>query len=200
MLYIPPIFNVAEQNTIIEFIRQYGFATLISASNNTIQHISKVPLLLKIIDEQHYLEGHLAISNPHWKFIKLQPQIVAMFDGPHDYVSPTLYTDPIKNVPTWNYSTVIVKGETEIIDSSEWLLKSAMELADKYEKDDSWKNKVDIDFAKNLSKGIIGLRIKVSGTQVKFKLSQNRDEESRLNVIRNFEVTNPALAREMKKL
>jgi len=201
MLYIPPLFKVEDQERKIEFIKQYSFATLISVDCNSIRHLSKIPLLLKLIDEQIYLEGHLARTNPHWKFIEEKhSQVVAMFDGPHDYVSPTEYLNPILNVPTWNYSTVVVSGDCKIIDSQEWLMQSTMELADKYEKDDSWKIKLDKNFANNLAKGIIGLKIKVQGMEGKFKLSQNRDKQSRLNVIKHFENTNPDLANEMKKI
>jgi transcriptional regulator len=200
IIYTPEIFKVTEKKNLIDFIKSYAFATIISSENNTIKHITKIPLLIKIDGDAINLEGHLAINNPHWKFIKLQPHVVVMFDGPHDYVSPTLYSDPVKNVPTWNYSTVIINGKTDIIESNDWLLQSTLELADKYEKNDSWKNNVDLDYAKNISRGIIGLKILVTKIEGKFKLSQNRDNQSKLNVIKHFELTNPELAEEMKKI
>jgi len=200
MIYTPEMFKITEKKILIDFIKNYGFATIISADNCTIKHITKIPLLIKIDGDAIYLEGHLAANNPHWKFVKLQPNVVVMFDGPHDYVSPTLYSDPVKNVPTWNYLTATINGNTEIIESTDWIMQSTLELADKYEKNASWKNDADLDFAKNISKGIIGLKILVTKIEGKFKLSQNRDEQSILNVIRDFESTNPELANEMQKI
>ncbi len=200
MIYTAPHQKIEDKNKLLEFIKEHSFATLLSVNNSIIEHISKIPLLIKLNNGEIYLEGHLAKTNSHWKFLKENSNhVVAMFDGAHDYVSPTLYINPKKDVPTWNYSTVIVNGVAEIIDSSQWLINSTMELADKYEKDSSWKNAVDKDFLNQLSKGIIGIQIKVTTLQGKFKLSQNQDKQSRDNVIKHFEKTNMALAKEMKK-
>lgn len=69
-----------------------------------------------------------------------------------------IHENPSKGVPTWNYSTVIIEGVAEIIDSSEWLLGSVIEFTDKFEKDSSWKDSVDKDYLENLSKGIVGVK------------------------------------------
>ena len=123
-----------------------------------------------------------------------------MFDGLHDYISPSWYESPSKGVPTWNYSTVIIEGIAEIIDSSEWLLKSVMEFTDKFEKDSSWKSSIDIDYLGNLAKGIVGIKIDVKEVHSKFKLSQNRSEIDKNNVINELSRRNKGLSELMRSI
>jgi transcriptional regulator len=198
IIYTPSHSKVDDQNTLISFIKKCSFASLISAKDSYIEHLTKIPILIKQNEGTLFLEGHIAKLNPHWKFLQYNPDVVVMFDGPHGYVSPTLYTDPIKNVPTWNYSTVIAKGNVEIIQSKDWLIDSTIELSNKYEKDSTWKDNVDTSYVSNLTHGIVGIKIHVTQLEGKFKLSLNQDEESRMNVIQDFEKTNPELAWEMK--
>ena len=123
-----------------------------------------------------------------------------IFSGPHAYISPSWYENPSKGVPTWNYSTVIIEGVTEVIDSSEWLLKSVMEFTDKFEKDTSWKDSVDKDYLSNLSKGIVGIKIQVKEIHSKFKLSQNKNNVDRNNVIDKLSSQNKNLTKLMRNI
>jgi len=200
MMYSPPHFQVEDKEKVLEFVRQNSFATLISCGENTVSNISKIPLMLKDEEGQLYLEGHFARPNPHWKYLMDNPSVTVMFDGPHDYISPSWYENPTKDVPTWNYSTVIMKGVAGITDSSEWLLQSVMELSDKFENDSSWKDSVDKDFLRGLSKGIVGIKIQVKEIQSKFKLSQNRSELDKNNVMNELSSRNEELAELMRSI
>ena len=53
------------------------------------------------------LRGHIARANPLWKEYRSDIEALAIFQGPHTYISPALY--PSKKttgevVPTWNYA------------------------------------------------------------------------------------------------
>ena len=120
-----------------------------------------------------------------------------MFDSPHGYISPSWYSSPTTNVPTWNYTTILIEGSVELIDSTKWLLNSVIELSDAYETSSKWKDTVDKNYLNSLLAGIIGLRIKVEAINSKFKLSQNKSETELSNLTKNME--NEPLSRLMKK-
>ena len=86
-------------------IRDYPFATLVTARAPEPQ-ISHLPLLFHSAPEPNgVLIGHMARANPHWRQFADGPTM-ALFHGPHAYVSPSWYAEPEKAVPTWNYAVV----------------------------------------------------------------------------------------------
>jgi len=183
----------------LTFIQNNPFASLISSKGNEVAHVSKAPLLVKQNAGTVILEGHLALANPHINFLKNTPNATVMFDGPHGYISPTWYKDLKNNVPTWNYTTVSVKGEIKLIDSKDWVIKSVMELSDYFEKNNLWKKSVDQNYVNKLSAHIIGIQISIESVKSKFKLSQNRNAEDMKNMIKSLSDHNPDLAKEMEK-
>lgn len=78
-LHVPKLHSIEDQETQIDFLKKYPFATLISNVDEELE-ISKVPLLLKQDGEKLYLEGHLARANPHWRTISNNSNITMMFD------------------------------------------------------------------------------------------------------------------------
>ena len=78
--------------------------------------ISHVPLLLVPGCEPHgTLLGHVARANPHWEALR-GVESIAVFHGPHAYVSPSWYTEPAAAVPTWNYAAIHAHGVAELIE------------------------------------------------------------------------------------
>jgi transcriptional regulator len=60
------------------------------------------------------LLGHVAAANPHSRALESTTPSLAIFQGPHCYVSPSWYDSPLM-VPTWNYVAVHATGATRII-------------------------------------------------------------------------------------
>ena len=87
------------------------------------------------IDEngEDVLVGHMSKLNPQWGNFHDNEEVLAIFNGPHTYVSSSWYEK--ENVPTWNYIAVHVYGKIKIIVGAE-LLNSLRKLVDKYEKKD----------------------------------------------------------------
>lgn len=137
--------------------------------------------------ENQYLYGHFARSNSQWKDISHQI-VLAVFHGPHCYISPSWYeTD--KAVPTWNYVTVHVYGEVELVDDEEELMESLHELVLKYEAPESTYKleNVDTDFIAGMNKGVQGFKIKINKIEGKAKLSQNHPVDRQELVINQLE-------------
>ena len=49
--------------------------------------------------------GHFARANPQIEALEAQPEALAIFMGPHGYISPSWFTDRTQ-APTWNFATV----------------------------------------------------------------------------------------------
>ena len=114
-LYTPTHFTMADRAAIARLIHDHSFATLVTPAAEG-PFISHLPLLLVAGSEPHgTLLGHMARANPHWQHAAGICS-VAVFQGPHAYVSPSWYAEPAKAVPTWNYAAVHAHGVLDIID------------------------------------------------------------------------------------
>lgn len=165
--------NLAE---VKEFLKQNAFGILI---NQTLGRpcATHIPLELDVdIDGQDILLGHVSKTNPQWKYFKENEQVLAIFNGPHSYISSSWYQT--EEVPTWNYIAVHVYGTIEILDEKT-LLESLYTLVDKYEKGSV--NPVSLhnmsDQTMKQIKGIVGFKIRVTEIQATYKLSQTRPED-----------------------
>ena len=58
----------------------------------------------------------MARANPQWQVFANHPEVLAIFHGPHTYITPTWYASP--DVPTWNYAVVHVKGRVQLKESA----------------------------------------------------------------------------------
>ena len=96
------------------FLDDNAFATLISPDPID-PHITHLPLLLeRARGDFGTLLGHMARANPHWRRLEAQPGVLAVFHGPHAYVSPSWYAAH-PSVPTWNYAVVHVHGNARLM-------------------------------------------------------------------------------------
>ncbi|WP_025718495.1 FMN-binding negative transcriptional regulator [Paenibacillus sp. 1-18] len=183
-MYIPTHFKITDISTAYKIMRENSFATLFSQHDGT-PYATHLPLIL---DKNHmYLFRHFARPNPQWKDIRNQI-VLAVFHGPHCYISPSWYeTD--KAAPTWNYVTVHVYGEVELIEDENELMVSFNDMILKYEPPNSSYRlqDVDPDFLSDLNKGVQGFRIKINRIEGKAKLSQNHPIQRQELIIQQLE-------------
>ncbi|GLX85328.1 transcriptional regulator [Thalassotalea loyana] len=171
-MHIPDKWKINSNAEIHNFIKEYGFAAVIS---NDLE-ASHLPLLLKENEgENGTLYGHFARTNHHWK-AAVGAKVLVIFSGPHSYISPTWY-QASQAVPTWNYSTVHAKGIIQLTDQ-ETTLTILDETVKKYEPNLT----ISEDFKSKLSKGIVGFKINIESLQGKEKLGQHRSTEDQLGV------------------
>ncbi len=175
-MYIPHIYKNENIDEIEDFIQQNSFAILVSQANAA-PLASHIPLELEKNETgEDKLVGHLAKANPQWKSFEANNKVLAIFHGPHSYVSSSWYKE--EEVPTWNYIAVHIYG-TIRIQEKEQLFTSLNRLVDKYEKDSEDPVKIE-----NLSKstmrqikGVVGFEIAIEDIQAAYKLSQGRKED-----------------------
>lgn len=185
-MYIPEYFKITDETTAYEIMKEHSFATLFS-QHNGMPFATHLPLILN--KENTYLYGHFARPNPQWKDIKNQTVLV-IFQGPHCYISPSWY-ETNRAVPTWNYVTVHVYGEVELLEDEKELMGSLHQMVMKYENPDSpyRLHDVDAEFLAGMNKGVQGFKIKINKIEGKAKLSQNHSLQRQELVINQLEQT-----------
>ena len=202
-MYIPNYFRNNNQHEIEAFIVKHSFAVLITHHQQK-QFATHLPIEMETtVNGEKVLHGHIARGNPQWQTFENGEQALAIFTGPHTYVSSSWYNHV--NVPTWNYIAVHISGFMRILNEEELFL-SLKKLTDKYEVIS--KNPVTVegmhDNVRKQIKGIVGFEMRIEKMEGKWKMSQNRDEEDYKNIIRELEELNDVnakeVAEEMKKL
>jgi transcriptional regulator len=183
-MYIPAHFKEEDKKEIEALIREFGFATLVSIKDN-LPWATHIPLEL-ITDEADYwiLRGHIARANPQWNNFETMNDVLAIFMGPHTYVSPSWYNH--RNVPTWNYKAVHIYGKATLLES-EKLAAMLRQLMGRYEAAHTERpqryDEIPSHILEKDLKGLVGFEIKVERIEAASKLSQNRDAESHQSVI-----------------
>jgi transcriptional regulator len=201
-MYIPDPYKNEDQEEIKKFIQEYGFGILINQTNGQLC-ATHIPLALDTdAAGKEILLGHIAKENQQWKGFSENDAILAIFSGPHAYISSSWYDH--ENVPTWNYIAVHVYGKIKIIEGDA-VVESLKKLVDKYEQHSENPVRVE-DLSKKTmmaTRGIVAFQIEITAIQCKKKLSQNRDDKNYQNIISELEKTANAqaiaVANEMKK-
>src|SRR5690242_2384330 len=111
-MYMPAAFREEDRATIVDFMRRYSFATLVSMDGATLV-ASHVPVAVQDRDGALTIVGHVARANAHWKAFA-SGETLAIFTGPHAYVSPAWYEER-ESVPTWNYAAVHAYGRATAV-------------------------------------------------------------------------------------
>ncbi|RKN70060.1 FMN-binding negative transcriptional regulator [Paenibacillus ginsengarvi] len=184
-MYIPKYFEVSDVPKLVSFIRDNSFGILFS-QNDGLPFATHLPLLIEQTAEGDWqLTGHMARSNPHHAYITSQgAPVLAVFQGPHAYISPSWYEEP-NTVPTWNYVAVHVYGEFAAIMDEEELAAMMKRTIDRYESSmpEPWTTELGNGFNRQLMQAIVGFKIRVTRFEGKWKLSQNHSDERRQKVI-----------------
>jgi transcriptional regulator len=201
-MYIPDIFINENQEEIKDFLQKNSFGILVNQTNGKLW-ATHIPLELDTNENRkQVLYGHISKQNPQWESFADNNKVLAIFSGPHSYISSSWYDH--ESVPTWNYIAVHIYGTIKIIEG-EAVIESLKKLVDKYEKNSENPVRVE-DLSKKTimqTRGIVAFEIEINEIQAKHKLSQNRDEKNYDNIISELKKTeNPQatdIANEMTK-
>lgn len=196
-MYLPESFRESDRSTAFDLIDAYGFATLVSWSEGE-PVVSHVPLIVDRSDSgRERLLGHVARANPHWKRFDGKEPALAIFHGPHAYVSPAWYSNH-PSVPTWNYAVVHVYGAPHVVDSRE-TLGILQRLIGKYEgrRREPWTPDLPPAFVEGDLQAIVGFQMPVAQLDAKFKLSQNKDAADRAGALAGLEQEDDVASRDL---
>jgi transcriptional regulator len=104
---------------------------------------------------------------------------VAVFHGPHGYVSPSVYGTP--GVPTWNYVVVHARGRACALDAAA-TERVIVDSVERFERA-GWRLDTNDASMRRKLMAICGFEIAIESLLGKWKLSQNRPPEDRARVI-----------------
>jgi transcriptional regulator len=168
--YPPPHHQDHEFKHMIEVIKAYPLATVISVKDN-VPLVTHMPLIYREADGK--LIGHIDIYNPQRGLMKDDKDVTIIFSGPQCYISPTVYTTT--QLPTWNYIKVHLKGKVKAIESKEALKESLVIMTEFLEQPDH-KYVLEVDNPRmDASLDYIKMfEITITDWEGKFKLSQDK--------------------------
>ena len=184
-MYLPTHFRHDDRNEIFDFIEAHSFGLLVSQLDG--EHFAThLPLLVdRELGAHGTLLGHVAKANPHWR--TTDAEVLAVFSGPHAYISPTWYEAP-QVVPTWNYLAVHAYGKLSLATDQADTLSILRRMVDHYERGQPtpWRWTDADEYLERMAAGIVAFRISISRLEGKWKLGQNHTAERRENVIRHL--------------
>ena len=205
-MYLPSHFAEARVDVLHDLIRAYPFGTLVVLASNGLD-ANHIPFE---IDPEPApfgtLRGHLARANPLWKDFTAQVDALAIFQGPHTYISPSWYPtkkEHGKVVPTWNYAVVHAAGPLRVIDDQAWVRRFVEQLTQRHEahRSDPWKvTDAPADFVDSMTSAIVGIEIPIARLTGKWKVSQNRPEKDRAGVVEGLLQDRSDASNEMAQL
>jgi transcriptional regulator len=188
MTYIPTHFRAADEPAMHAFMQRYDFATIVSHTPDGLV-VSHLPVLVRRSADAVVVAGHLARANDHWRVMDRETPAIAIFHGPHGYISPTWY-ESAPAVPTWNYAVVHAHGRP-VANGDEAFVRGVLAgLVERYEgsRPDGWRqDRLPGPFEAGLLRAIIGFEMPVTRIEGKFKLGQNRSTADRRGAIAGLE-------------
>lgn len=178
-------FKEKDKQTILEFIEENPFAFITGSFLSGKQVATQIPVLLEERNGELFLQGHIMRNTDHHKAFVENPNALIVFTGPSCYVSASWYSNP-QIGSTWNYMSVHVAGQINFMKDDE-LVAFMRKLTLKFEKGNTasltFYDNLPDHFLSKMMPAIAGFEVKVDTLENVFKLSQNRDEKSYLNII-----------------
>lgn len=183
----------SQNNTeeLFRLISEHPLATLVTTQNELGLQADHIPLMLKNNNQEScILQGHIAVSNPLWKKVKNNSDVLCVFQGGNTYISPSYYPSKKKHgkvVPTWNYMVVHAKGAINFIQDNEWKLDFLKALTHQHEQSASKPWTLDDapeEYITAQLSGFVGFEINVQSLTGKWKLSQNKQKSDKEGVIK----------------
>jgi transcriptional regulator len=151
---------------------------------------SHIPMILEEDGSEFgILKGHVSRANTQWRDRIQSVDALAIFAGPHHYISPSWYPEKQEHgkvVPTWNYAVVHAYGPLTVVDDGQWLLAHLQTLTNTHEAvlPSSWKvSDAPEEFIRSMMEGIVGLELPIKRLEGKWKVSQNRSQADREGVV-----------------
>lgn len=203
-MYNLPDFKEKDGEVVLEFMRGHPFVFLSGVDENNKPVATQIPVFIDEKDGKLFLTGHIMKNTDHHKAFEKNQNVLAVFTGPHVYVSATWYDDP-HQASTWNYMSVHVKGTIRLGDDDD-LVAILKRLTLHYENNNTASTTVfdnlPSEYTDRLMKAIIAFKVEITSIENVFKLSQNRDEKSFHNIIGKLQEQGSDgqfIAEEMKK-
>lgn len=188
-MYNYPHYKEQDKEKIISFMRDHPFITLVGSDKNGRIEATQIPVLVEEKDEKLFLYGHIAKKSDHHYAFEENPNVLALFTGPHTYVSGTWYTGNPQQASTWNYIAIHARGQIRFLNETaliELLKKLSLHFENNNTGSSTIYDNLPIDYKEKLIKAILAFELEVTEMDNVHKLSQNRDEKSYDNIVQQL--------------
>ncbi len=192
-MQIKPEFAIDDVEIARSVVREHPFATLVAPDLRA----THMPCLLDPEADGLGIVGHVARADPFSG--ALGGPLLAIFHGPHGYVSASWYED--ETIPTWNYVLLHLRGTAELLDDAMPVLRRTV---DQFEAAVSqpWSLDRMPDGGREMSAQVVAFRLAADSWHAEAKLSQDKPGAERARVLAGLErpgaYADPALAAAMR--
>lgn len=195
-MYTPPAYDAPDLATQHRLMREWSFATLFSQSDG--QPLATHLPVLTDAGGAHglgRLTTHMSRANPQWRQFETGAPVLAVFHGPHAYVSVNWYEGQ-QTFPTWNYGAIHATGTVTLEHDATALRRLLERTVAAYDAPlgGDWRlDAVDPDKTNRLLHAIVGLTVEIETLEGKLKFNQDKPAEDRARVARHL-LGNPRTA------
>ena len=188
-MYIPKHFDEPQVAVLHALMRAHPLATLVTLSSDGL-NANHIPLLLS--DQpapRGTLRGHVARANALWRDVLQGSEVLAVFQGPDAYISPSWYPTKLehgKAVPTWNYAVAHAYGRLRVVDDVAWLRTHLEALTSVHEAalPEPWHvSDAPGDYIDKMMAAVVGIEINITRLLGKWKVSQNQPAQNQAGVV-----------------
>lgn len=209
-MFVPDAYLPPGPAWTLELIRGFPLATLVTSGHER-PYATHLPTLLEADLTGRSgppaelpgtkVFGHMNRANPHWDLLSEPTAAVLIFQGPHGYVSPTVY-ESAPAAPTWNFTAVHVHGTLRRIDDPERTLQIIRATVETYERvvGTGWDMRSSLGYFDQLLPGVGAFEIEVESVDGMFKLSQEQPPKRRARARRSFALSDRGTHRELAAL
>ena len=202
-MYIPAFFNESRTAVLHALMRARPLAALVTVCDSGIvaNHIPVETLPEPL--PHGSIRGHIARANPLWREYRSDSEVIAIFQGPQVYISPSNY--PTKRetgevVPTWDYAVVHARGTLRFVHDADWLRTFVSRLTDAHEEPRQlpWSiSDAPPPYIEKMLSLIVGFEFSITSLSGKWKASQNHPAANRRGVVTGLRAENSADAQEI---
>jgi transcriptional regulator len=177
-----PKHAVTDASVVRRLIDENPWATIVSHNGEELV-ASHYPVLLDDRAAPDELAVVTHVGRPDERVHDLGgSEVLLIVAGPHGYISPSWYSEQTTRVPTWNFSVAHCYGTPEILDPDE-NLRVLTRLVKHFEQQVESPAYLDPEIGARLAPGTVGLRIPITRFVCKVKMSQDKDDGSRRQVL-----------------
>ena len=183
-MYVPDHFAERDREVLHGWVRRFPFALLVTAGGGGFE-ATHLPLWLDAgRGREGTLYGHVARANPHWRCFDGALPALAVFSGPHAYVSPRWFER--ESVPTWNYVAVHAEGTPRLLENPAAVGELLARLTNEHDGPGGF-DALPPDLVARMSRGIVAFELPIERLTGKAKLSQNKSAGDRAGAIAGLE-------------
>lgn len=208
-MYLPAHFAQPDDAVVRQLIREAPLATLVTHDANGGIEANHLPMLLDAApatEAPMRLRFHVARANPVWRESSPESEVLAIFQGPDTYISPSWYASKAEHgkvVPTWNYAVVHVYGRLVALDDKSWLREFLPQLTATHEArfDKPWQvADAPDDYLDRMMAAIVGMELTATRLVAKWKVSQNQPAANQATLLTGLRQADQPGAQAMAEL